>query len=71
MAGKGLISEFYQSFLGQVNKEKRCFPADDGIVVNVTLIGHIGRVRSVFLRQNLEALRPSAHRRRRCVRKIF
>jgi hypothetical protein len=51
MAGKGLISEFYQSFLGQVNKEKRCFPADDGIVVNVTLIGHIGRVRSVFLRQ--------------------
>ena len=51
MAGKGLISEFYQSFSGQVNKEKQRFSADDGILVNVTLIGHIGRVGSVFWTQ--------------------
>jgi len=50
MAGKGLKSDFYQSFLGQVNKEKRRFSADDRIMVKVTLIGHIGRVRSVYLR---------------------
>jgi len=50
MAGKGLIADYYQTNLGQVNKEKRQFFGIDGILVNVTLIGHIGRVRSVFLR---------------------
>jgi len=36
--------------LGQVNKEKRRFFAIDGILVNVTSIGHIGRIESVYLR---------------------
>lgn len=51
MAGKGLNADYYQSFLGQVNKEKRRFSAGDRILVKVTLIGHIGRAGSVFLRR--------------------
>ena len=53
MAGKGLIADYYQTILGQVNKEKRQFFGNDGILVNVTLIGHIGRMRSVSLDQEI------------------
>ena len=49
MAGKGLIADYYRTVLGQVKKEKRHFFANDRILVKVTLIGHIGRSRSVYL----------------------
>jgi len=60
VAGKGLIADYYQTILGQVKKEKRHFFANDRILVNVTSIGHIGRMRSVFLRLSMRALRPAA-----------
>ena len=61
MAGKGLIADYYQTILGQVKKEKLHFFANDRILVNVTSIGHIGRMRSVFLRLSMRALRAAEH----------
>jgi len=66
-AGKGLIADYYQTILGQVNKEKRRFFANDRILVNVTIDrshrqDEIGRFAREFSAALGVSLRPSALR---------